>query len=109
MDLGAADGDEDVIVVNDPSASRTDLRMDIVRNFEAGIDYFDLYALDANPGQPGNQRFAWGNTTATANGVWYQVAGPNVVLSLDLTGDAIADSSWRVEGLSLLTRDDFIL
>ncbi|QLQ20779.1 MAG: hypothetical protein HZT43_11080 [Exiguobacterium profundum] len=33
LDLGAADGDEDVIVVNDPAASRSDLRMDIVRNF----------------------------------------------------------------------------
>ncbi|QYZ71257.1 calcium-binding protein [Neotabrizicola shimadae] len=109
LDLGAGDQAEDVILVNDAAASRTDARMDAVRNFEHGIDYFDFYALDANTALPGNQRFAWGDTTATANGIWYRASGQNLVLSFDTDGDALADGSWRIEGISLLTRDDFIL
>jgi Ca2+-binding RTX toxin-like protein len=63
---------------------------DIIVDFMAsGNDQIDLSAIDATPGGL-NDPFAWGGTTATANGVWFSYdAGSNTTtLYADTDGNA---------------------
>lgn len=109
LDLGANDGAEDVVVILADPGSRTDARRDVVIGFEHGTDYFDFYAVDADPGRQGNQRLAWGDSTPTAHGLWVTTSGPNSVVSIDTTGDAVADATWLVRGVTTLGLIDFLL
>jgi Ca2+-binding RTX toxin-like protein len=45
---------------------------DRITDFGTGGDTLDFAGLDANATAAGDQSFAWGGTTATANGLWYQ-------------------------------------
>ncbi len=53
----------------------------------AGGDIISLLGIDANSTMTGNNAFAFGGTTATANGVWYSVSGGDAVLYADTDGD----------------------
>jgi Ca2+-binding RTX toxin-like protein len=68
---------------------------DSITDFGVGADIIDLTVLDANVGAGGNQDFAWGGTTATANGLWYSYnAGTNTTtIFLDNNGNTTADLS----------------
>ena len=50
-------------------------------------DRIDLRAIDAIVGR-GDNSFAWGGTTATANGVWYSTDGTNATVFADTDGNA---------------------
>ena len=50
-------------------------------------DKFDVSQIDANKSVAGDQAFAWGDTTATANGLWYSTSGGNTVVYGDTDGD----------------------
>jgi VCBS repeat-containing protein len=54
----------------------------------SGSDFIDLSAIDADPGTLGNDAFAWGGTTPTANGAWYAESDGNTVLYADTDGNA---------------------
>jgi|GEM_PF-4334261 len=91
-----------------------DTIMDLVR----GLDRVDLSAIDANGAASGDQAFAWGGTSATANGVWYQYdagainpdgsVGATAVFA-DVNGDLNADFQIRLVGNLALSATDFML
>jgi hypothetical protein len=77
---------------------------DRITDFTQGNDKVDLAAL------LGSADLAWGDTTATTNGAWYQNSGYSTFVYADTNGDSIADLKIELEntpGLAL-TMDDFI-
>jgi hypothetical protein len=77
---------------------------DRITDFTQGHDKIDLAAL------LGTTDLAWGNTTATANGAWYQTSGESTFVYADTDGNSIADLTIELEhtpGLNL-TVNDFI-
>lgn len=120
VQLGITDLAEDVIifmgeVVHDDltgtDAYAIDLQGDSVFGFEAGFDIIDLYYIDANLTRLADQRFIFNGTSgARANALWYSAVGGDTVVSLDITGDAVADGSFTLMGFTgVLTRGDFVL
>ena len=91
---------------------------DLVTDFTRGLDHVDFSAIDADGVLAGDQALAWGGTTATAHGVWYQydgaVANPDGSLGVttvyaDVNGDLAADFQVRLEGNLALSATDFVL
>jgi VCBS repeat-containing protein len=60
---------------------------DHILDFLYGTDSLDFSALDANQQLAGDQSFAWGGSTPTANGVWVQVLSDRTSLYLDTDGN----------------------
>lgn len=82
---------------------------DIITDFNSlEYDRINLVALDANTRQGGNNGFAFTGTTATANSVWYQETDGGVLLMADVNGNATADFSIKLVGVSQLSADDFV-
>ena len=86
---------------------------DIIADFSgggvAGGDTIDLSKIDAVAGS-GNDAFVFGGTTATANGVWYSVAGGNVTVYADTDGDAsTVEFTITLNGVGSLIGSDFVL
>jgi Ca2+-binding RTX toxin-like protein len=82
---------------------------DTITDFAAG-DKIDFSAIDANSALAGDQGFAFGGTTATANGVWYAVVGGSAVVYVDTDGNAAtAELSLTLNGVSSLSGSDFLL
>lgn len=64
---------------------------DAILDFERGVDDLDLALIDANATLAGDQAFVLAGK-ATAFGVWQSVqADDTLLLSADVTGDAVAD------------------
>jgi VCBS repeat-containing protein len=82
---------------------------DTITDFASG-DKIDLSAIDANSILAGDQGFAFGGTTATANGVWYAQSGGNVIVYVDTDGTAAtAELSITLNNVSTLQSTDFLL
>ena len=63
-------------------------RGDTITDFTSGADKLDLSAIDANTTNgAGNDTFAFGGTTPTANGIWTVASGANTVVYADTDGD----------------------
>jgi Ca2+-binding RTX toxin-like protein len=60
---------------------------DTITDFVHLTDQINLSPIDANTASPGNQAFAWGDTTAAANSVWYEESGGNTIVRADVNGD----------------------
>ena len=74
-----------------------------------GTDDIDLSAIDANSTIAGNQAFAFGVTTATSFGVWYQQVSGNTIVYADTDGDVTTAELWMtLTGTLTLTGGDFI-
>lgn len=75
-------------------------------------DLIDLSGLDANAGLSGDQGFIFlgaGAFTHHAGELRYQVAGPDLIVSGDVNGDAVADFSVKLAHTSSLIAADFLL
>jgi Ca2+-binding RTX toxin-like protein len=82
-----------------------------ITDFARG-DRIDLRAIDANAGVGGNQAFAFiglGAFTGVAGQLHYALTTGGAVLSGDVDGDAVADFSLFLAGVSTLREGDFIL
>ena len=77
---GGANGDDFIFLSTNDTG-------DTITDFGVGPDDINLTAIDANSSLAGNQDFVFGGTTATANGVWYEVSGGNRTVYLDTNGD----------------------
>lgn len=107
---GGVDTDRDVFVFESLSDTSTSAaNRDIVHNFVSGVDDIELTALDANTSVAGNQAFLFGGTTAGANSVWYARSGTSIIVAADVNGDAVADFTIRVTGISQILASDFLL
>lgn len=106
---GGNDTLRDVFVFGNLADSVTGSARDIITDFDGAHDLVDLSLLDANLSRAGDQAFAWGAQTATANGIWYVVWGDDAVLRADVNGDMRADFTLRFDGVSTLDADMFDL
>lgn len=106
---GDGDGVADAFVFNHHTHSAVGANRDVVVGFVSGVDDLDLRGMDANVRLAGDQGFAFGGSSARANGVWSaSVEGGRVVCG-DVNGDAIADFEIMVSGVSQLGARDFLL
>ena len=84
---------------------------DTITDFASGADKINLAAIDANNNSIAtNEAFVFGGTTATANGVWYEVSGVNRTVYLDTNGNTSdAELVFTLTGTTALVATDFIL
>jgi len=110
--IGGAGNDIFVFsATSDSSAFSAFSLPDVITDFEPGFDQIDLSAIDAVLGGV-NDAFLWGgNTVATvAHSVTWFDDGPNTIIRIDNTGDAVADMQIVLTGTGLgLLATDFIL
>ena len=83
---------------------------DTITDFVLGTDKINLAAIDANISLANDQPFVFGGTTATANGVWYEVSGDNRMVYLDTNGNTSdAEMVIYLTGVTALVATDFFL
>ena len=86
---------------------------DTITDFISGRDKLSFSGIDANSTLDADQAFAWVGFNSTgvleAFSLGYTVQDGNVVVSADNTGDALADISVVLTGVSALAQTDFIL
>ena len=88
---------------------------DIITDFQAGTDRFNISAIDANSGTAGNEAFSFIGSAAFTAGVAGQVRSSFVVntgktlVEVDVNGDAVADFAVQLTGLITMQTTDFIL
>lgn len=63
---------------------------DLIERFDRGVDRIDLSLIDARPATQGDDAFIPAAGPA-AHAIWQVVSGGGVILSADVTGDAVAD------------------
>ena len=84
---------------------------DTVTDFDS-VDIFNFQQIDANTAVEGDQAFTFVGTGAfTAAGqIRYAVVGSDIVISLDVNGDGVADAELLlVNPLAVPTESDFVL
>jgi VCBS repeat-containing protein len=73
-------------------------------------DRINLSSIDANLNVLNDQSFVFGGTTATANGVWYEVSGSNSTVYVDTDGNTSgAELVVFLTGVTSLAANDFVL
>lgn len=106
---GGADTTRDVFVFATVVESANSSARDAIYNFTRGIDDISLEGIDANTALSGGQAFGWSGKIAGANDVWYTTSGGNATVYADRNGDARADFSVLLIGVTSLTAGDFLL
>lgn len=113
VDRMTGGADADVFVFErfiDPAGAR---KADIIRDFSSEDgDLIDLFRIDASAAERGNQAFALIGSedfAGVAGQLRYEALGSDVVVTGDLDGDASADFSMRLLGVTSLDASDFIL
>jgi len=81
---------------------------DVIRDFQHGVDHFDLAAIDASTRHAGNQAFHFIGAKAFT-GAAGEVAYKSGVVSVDVNGDRVSDLEVGIENRAGLTHHDFIL
>ena len=102
------DSSHDVFDFNSTKDSRVSAR-DILFEFDRGEDDIDLRGIDARAGGDQNNAFDYTGTRAAAHSVWWEERDGDVVVSADVTGDRTADFQLKLEDLTRLSSDDFLL
>lgn len=88
---------------------------DRITDFVSGVDHLGFRTLDADPGTPQTDAFAYIDTQAFhatgAAEIRYETAGSDLVVQVDLNGDGAADMAIYLLGLggTSLTGGDFLL
>ncbi|WP_316154520.1 VCBS domain-containing protein [Cupriavidus sp. BIC8F] len=91
----------DVFVYNAVSDS-TAAGMDVITDFQRGVDDLDLRPVLGDTG------FEWGGRQPTAHGAWFQQSGGNTYVYVDVDGNsATAEMVIKLNGLHELTKSDF--
>lgn len=104
---GAHDRAADVFIFA-PSDTGRGAAADRVHDFVSGKDRIDLTAIDARLGVAGRQALVFGEETPTEHGVWTRASDGDLILSVDVTGDARADAEIVLVGVSSVTAGDFL-
>ncbi|MCY1209909.1 VCBS repeat protein [compost metagenome] len=91
----------DVFVYNAVSDS-TAAGMDVITDFQRGVDHLDLRPVLGDTG------FEWGGRQPTAHGAWFQQSGGNTYVYVDVDGNpATAEMVIKLNGLHELSKSDF--
>jgi Ca2+-binding RTX toxin-like protein len=85
-------------------------RSDVVLDFEQGSDQIDLSGMDAGP-EPGDQAFHYvGSGRLHAAGDLRSYISVNqTIIAGDIDGDGVVDFRIRLDGVHILTEEDFVL
>lgn len=106
---GGKDSAADLFIFNSRSESAVGTGRDLVYDFVSARDKIDLHLIDANANVAGNQTFGFGSSTARAYSAWMVKSAGQLVIRLDVTGDARADLEIGLVGLTSAQRTDFLL
>ncbi len=106
---GGTDSVTDQFIFNNRSESAVGSSRDLVYDFISGRDKIDLHLIDANANAAGDQAFGFGGFTARAYGAWMVKSSGQLVVRLDVTGDARADLEIGLVGLTNAAKTDFLL
>ncbi len=93
----------------------TPTAMDVIMDFERGLDRINLHAIDANVLLAGDQAFNWlgvlrGNPLFNGAGdLWGVQTARGIELRGDVNGDGLADFALEVRGTVTLSAADFVL
>lgn len=85
---------------------------DAILDFQVNVDDIHLLYIDANTLKAGNQAFSFIGTSGfhnKAGEVRFENSGGKTIVSLDVNGDAKADSTIELQGTIKLSAADFIL
>ena len=85
---------------------------DRITDFERGRDTIDLSRIDADAATAGDQAFTFIGTasfTGQAGELRYGRGPDNATVIADMDGDGRADFAVRLDGVTALTADDFVL
>lgn len=104
---GTRDGAADVFVFA-PGDTGLGLQADRIYDFVSGRDRIDLSAYDADVALSGHQVLSYGGAAPTAHGVWAQTYGSHLRLSIDVDGDARADSHLLLMNTRACAEGDFL-
>jgi Ca2+-binding RTX toxin-like protein len=107
--FGGADKQADRFVFRSLSDSATGAGRDLIYQFQSGIDQIDLRAMDANTTRSGNQAFVFSADGPKAFGLWLVTSSSGVLVRIDATGDARADSEIWISGVTRAVQGDFLL
>ena len=107
---GGVDTVRDVFDFNSIAESKVGSTLrDKIYNFATGKDDIDLSGIDANSRSGGDQAFKFGGTIKTANGVWYEKSGVDLLVHADINGDKVSDMDIQLVGISKIVATDFVL
>ena len=85
---------------------------DVITDFTRGQDHVDLKTIDADIHHKGNQAFHFIGQHAFHHDegeLRFKVTAAGVIVQGDINGDGRADFSIAVDGLTAMTKGDFIL
>jgi Ca2+-binding RTX toxin-like protein len=85
---------------------------DVIADFERGVDHIDLAGIDANAKKGGDQKFKFIGTKAfskKAGELHYVKKGGYALVQGDVNGDGKADFEIKLDGITKLAADDFVL
>jgi serralysin len=83
--------------------------MDLITDFQSGIDRLDLSAIDANLGFAGNQAFKLVPFGGGAGTVSFVHVNGNTIVAAWVDGDAVTDLVFELTGLHDLQVTDFVV
>ena len=93
-------------------ADSTAANLDVIVDFQRGLDLINLIALDADATQAGNQAFSFiggAAFTGTAGELRFASNSSFLLLSGDVDGDAVRDFQLRLDGVAALSVADILL
>lgn len=91
------------------TGSSTTSNPDTILNFNASDDYIDLQGYDPRASTPVDDAFIFGAIIPTPRGIWFKYESGNTVVYGDTTGDTTPDLAIVLQGIHLLTSDNFFL
>ena len=109
FDVRDTDHAVDTIAFQRLNALRADGAREKVVGFESGSDHLDFHYFDADHSVPHLQHLSFGGATPVAHGIWAVAIGGDVLVSADITGDAVADFELVLLGVTSVSAGDFVL
>lgn len=108
-DILSGGAGKDTFAYNAASESNT-TAWDVITDFKGVRDAGPASNNDKIDLRPflGAADLNWGNTTPTANGIWYQQSGGNTFVYADVDGDKVADLKIQLNGIHDLSNVDFL-
>ena len=109
FDITDTDNASDTIVFQKVTNPRADGQREQIVGFVSGTDHLLLSWIDADHSLPGRQHLVFGGDQPTVKGLWAQAMGQDMVISVDNSGDGVADVEIVLVGVTSVIAADFFL